>query len=133
MDEVEREARRAGYWKSQAQNLSPPKYDDFGSGSFNPHKIEDCIAEFMDLANSCSKKAVEAERRKDLIIESINKLEDPNHRDVLKLRYIDFKSVYETAKIMRYTPRSIYRIQNKAIKMLEVPESCHNMSPQTEL
>ena len=133
MEEVERETRDAGYWRDKAQNLSPPKYDLSGSSSFNPHKIEDCLAEFLDLAKSCSQKAAEAERQKKLIIGAISKLEDPSQRKILRLRYIELKPIIECAKTLGYSTRSVYRIQNKAIKLLEVPESCHNMSPKTEL
>lgn len=119
MDEIEREAESAGYWRDKAYSISAINWDNFGIRSSthgNP------LVQMLDLAQHCAELGDEAIRKRDEIIRVIDSLEDSNERRLLKLYYIDKKNLLEIGQKMGYSAYYIRHLHRKALTELEIPE-----------
>ena len=118
MDEVNREADQAEFWKIKAEGTSAINLS-FGSKSTKAKGMPDFVVKYLSLHEHCAELGRKAEDAKEEIIAIINTLENPDHRRVLKYLFIDGKTIREIAKTMGYNDKSVYRIKNKCINDLE--------------
>lgn len=80
------------------------------------------LADYIDRLSFLRKKAIN--EANDMInamencIRLIDLVENPNQRDILQLRFIEGKTLVETAEITDYSWRHVLRLQNDAINYL---------------
>ena len=120
MEEVEREAKKAGYWRDKAEGLSTKA---LSHAPVYGHSISmpDYVAEFLDLAKHCSELAENAETAKDEILEVIDSIENHTYRRILRMKYLDGKTFYEIGSDIGYNASYTRRLASQAIK--EVTQS----------
>lgn len=117
--DVDRETERLGYWKARARTVSAVNLSNFGIRSAVHYAPVD---RYLELAESCSKRAGELEAKRLELIDVINCLEDPTCRDLLKLRYIDGKRLYDIARKLHFSLQHTKRLHSKALGQVEVPK-----------
>lgn len=72
----------------------------------------------------------EIERLNNLVLEIslvIDSLENINYRILLRLRYIDSKTIEEIAEEMHYALPTIKKWHREAVELIEVPEKYKNL------
>ena len=72
----------------------------------------------------------EIERLNNLVLEIslvIDSLENINYRILLRLRYIDSKTIEEIAEQMHYALPTIKKWHREAVELIEVPEKYKNL------
>lgn len=116
---MEREAEDAGYWREKAYNIGIPSLENFGIRSANRFSP---IDKFLDLAERCAQRGVELERKKEEILEAINKVSDPNYRKVLKCRYISGHDLLRVAEEIGYSPGRTYHLHREALEKFNIPK-----------
>lgn len=124
--EVERETEKAGYWRDKAYNLKSPTLEITGVKNTGTKVIP--LHEYLDIAKHCAELARKAENKRIEIESCIDKLDDPVHRIVLKLKYIDGKSFYEISIKIERSIRQVMRLHGRALEELTIPEDgikCH--------
>lgn len=118
--ELDRETEQAGYWRDKAEGLSPPRLDGYGIPSANRKSMADYVASFLDLARECSELGRQAETSRQEILKAINRIDDQNCREVLRLVYIDGLDFISVSQKMHFTPRWIRKLHQKALDELEI-------------
>lgn len=86
-----------------------------GSASRNNHSMEDIIVKMVDLENEINEDIDCLVDLKVEIISLIKRVENPEHRTLLELRYLCFKTWEQIAIEMEYDLRWIYRMHKKAL------------------
>lgn len=122
MQDVEAEAERAGYWQERARSLHGVVIEPTGVRSSSRRTIHDCSDNFMDLARHCTELADMAERKKNEILAAIDKLENPEERQVLKMFYLRNKNFREIAEVMHYSIGWVSHAHLRALEKIQVPE-----------
>ncbi len=117
--EIDRKIRELENWKSKIFNVTStisdmPKangrVDTIATGIANINEIEERINTDIDILVSL---------RKD-IETKINKVSDLKQREILKCRYLDFKSFEQIAVDNNMVIRHIFRIHEAALDSLEI-------------
>ena len=121
IDEIERETREAHYWEDKAVSLSSSKLS-FAPKSKRLVSMQDYVAEFLDLASHCAELGKQAQAAKDEINKALESLEEPSHRTVLRMKYIDGMTFQQIADRLHYSKRQIQRIHGRALKHVT---QCH--------
>lgn len=121
MREIERESETARFWRDKANLLSGPRFEITGVKSTHKEGTADYIVKFLDLANECERLANDAEKSKDEIVSAINELENPDHRQVLTMRYIDGLEFIEIAQELGYSLDWVWRLHRAALKKVNCP------------
>lgn len=121
VNRVERLAKRAGYWREKASSLSPPDLTKMGIKASGKTDLGDYVSKFLDLAEDCAQKAMDAERKRVEIESAIESCLEPTHALLLELHYIDGLSFLETAKSMQYSLEWVYQAHRQALSDLEIP------------
>lgn len=95
------------------------RYDSIGgaSGGYRSH-IDDTISKVIDLENQITAEIDTLVDKKAEILANIMRLPDNDSQTVLISRYINFKTVEQTAALMGYCSKSIKRKTQKAIEEL---------------
>ncbi|WP_312059897.1 DUF1492 domain-containing protein [Anaerotignum sp.] len=86
-----------------------------GSASRSSHPMEDIIVKMIDFENEIN---ADIDCLVDLNVEItslIKRVENPEHRALLELRYLCFKTWVQIAVEMEYDLRWIYRMHKKAL------------------
>ena len=89
------------------------------SGSGNSQQMEDTIAKIIDLENSINgeiDRLVDIKRR---VMETIDRVENPDQQLILELRYLDFKSWTEIAEEIGFSPRWVQELHERALISIE--------------
>jgi hypothetical protein len=84
-------------------------------GSRNNHRMEDIIAKMIDLENEINGDIDKLVDLKSSIVALIKGVPDPDHRILLELRYLCFKSWGEIAADMRYSKDYVFELHRKAL------------------
>ena len=121
IDEIERETREAHYWEDKAVSLASSKLS-FAPKSKRLVSMQDYVAEFLDLASHCAELGKQAQAAKDEINKALESLEEPSHRTVLRMKYIDGMTFQQIADHLHYSKRQIQRIHGRALKHVT---QCH--------
>ena len=92
-------------------------YSDMPKGSYNVHKLENTIAEFVDETNRLLGLLNKELDLKKIIQNKLDLIEDEdyNYRILLTKRYILNKPIRQIAREMNYTERWTIKLINNAI------------------
>lgn len=131
MREVKDEADRAGFWREKAEGISAVVHEMTGVKSANRRTVYDCMNEFLELSEHCSRLGREADRKKDQILKAINLIEDPGCREVLKMYYISDRNLMQIAEAMHYSVGWIKTLHRRGLELLEIPKECTFVYPET--
>ena len=88
----------------------------------NTCKMEDAIMKIIEqeeLIDAEIDRLVDCKKAMHL---SIERVENPEYRQVLRMRYLAFKSWNEVAAVMHYNVRHVYRIHKEALKSFIPPQ-----------
>jgi len=92
-----------------------------GSASPNVHRAQDIIGKIIDLEsdiNADIDRLVDLKREMVTVIKSVENLE---YQTLLELRYLCFKTWEQIAVDMGYSIQHIYRLRDKALKLVVPP------------
>ena len=106
--------------RSMTTKITPTLSGDVVSGSRSQDKLGDAVARIVDLE-------AEIDRRIDILcdlklnaMELLDKLQNPNHYEILHKRYFQFKSLEQISVDMGYSYRNICYIHGKALQAMTV-------------
>ena len=94
-----------------------------GGGSRNVYKMQDIIGKIVDLENEINAdidKLVDLKREMVAVIKAVA---DPEYQTLLELRFLCFKTWEQIAVEMSYSIQHIYRLRDKALKMIVPPSA----------
>lgn len=92
-----------------------------GGGSRNVFKMQDIIAKIIDLENEINADIDQLVDLKREMVAAIKAVENPEYQTLLELRYLCFKTWEQIAVEMNYSIQHIYRLRDRALKMITPP------------
>lgn len=92
-----------------------------GGGSRNVYKMQDIIAKIVDLENEINADIDQLVDLKREMVATIKAVSDPESQTLLELRFLCFKTWEQIAVEMNYSIQHIYRLRDKALKMVTSP------------
>ena len=92
-----------------------------GSGSRNVYKMQDIIAKIIDLENEINADIDQLVDLKREMVTAIKSVTDPECQTLLELRFLCFKTWEQIAVEMGYSIQHIYRLRDKALKLISPP------------
>ena len=95
-----------------------------GSPTRNTHRMEDIIIKILMLENEINADIDNLVDLKDEILSVIKAVDDEECRLLLEKRYLNFEQWEDIAAEMCTGVKNIYRLHDKALKMLVLPEKC---------
>lgn len=113
--------------RATAERTTTVLSDMPGGGSFKSRediytKLVDMSEEVDRLVDGYVEKKLQAEKKRNDIIVSIRRLDDPAMETLMMLRYIDGLEFEEIAVGMTYCIRHVWRLHGNALQKLEVIE-----------
>ena len=93
-----------------------------GSPTRNTHRMEDIIIKILMLENEINADIDNLVDLKDEILSVIKAVDDEECRLLLEKRYLNFEQWEDIAAEMCTGVKNIYRLHDKALKMLILPE-----------
>ena len=93
-----------------------------GSPTRNIHKMEDIIAKIVDLENEINDDIDKLVDLKAEITTVIKEVDDPELQSLLEQRYLNFRTWEQIAVDMGYNVRHLYRMHDKALKKVRIPQ-----------
>lgn len=93
-----------------------------GGGSRNVYKMQDIIGKIVDLENEINADIDQLVDLKCEMVAAIKAVADPECQTLLELRFLCFKTWEQIAVEMNYSIQHIYRLRDKALKMVISPE-----------
>ena len=90
-------------------------YDEIKTNAINS-KVENKAIELIKLKKDIDVHNVKIEEVKREISCVVDKLEDETLKNLLRLRYLEFKKWREIEYILNYSEQHIHRLHNKALK-----------------
>lgn len=99
-----------------------PTISDMPKSGANVHALEERINLKVDLEKEIEDDKIRLNQVKLDVIDAIMQLDSDEGRKVLMYRYVDFKNWREIADATGYTDRHIFRVHQKALKEIEVPD-----------
>lgn len=94
-----------------------------GSPTRNTHRMEDIIIKILMLENEINADIDQLVDLKDEILSVINGVDDEECRLLLEKRYLNFEQWEDIAAEMCTGSKNIYRLHDKALKMIAVPQN----------
>ena len=129
--DINRYLNRA-YWLTQTRDKLEREYEkkqkEVGNISVSNSEIksnkiisnvENKAIELISLKNNIDLHNIKIEELKKEISCVISRVEDENLRDLLRLRYLEFRKWEDIAYILKYTVRHTHRKHNRALKEIE--------------
>ena len=95
-----------------------------GSPTRNTHRMEDIIIKILMLENEINADIDHLVDLKDEILSVIKAVDDEECRLLLEKRYLNFEQWEDIAAEMCTGVKNIYRLHDKALKMLVLTEKC---------
>lgn len=92
-------------------------------GSRNVYRMQDIIAKIVDLENDINHDIDELVDLKREMVATIKAVSDPECQTLLELRFLCFKTWEQIAVEMDYSIQHIYRLRDKALKMVIPPSA----------
>lgn len=92
-----------------------------GSPTRNTHRMEDIIIKILMLENEINADIDQLVDLKDEILGVIRAIDDEECRLLLEKRYLNFERWEDIALEMCTGEKNIYRLHDKALKMITVP------------
>ena len=93
------------------------------SGTRNVHRMEDVICKIVMLENEINAEIDHLVDLKREMVAAIKSVADPECQTLLELRFLCFKTWEQIAVDMNYSIQHIYRLRDKALKMVVAPEN----------
>ena len=94
-----------------------------GSPTRNTHRMEDIIIKILMLENEINTDIDKLVDLKDEILSVINAVDDSDSRLILEKRYINLESWEDIAIALNTSIPNIYRLHDKALRKVVIPES----------
>ena len=129
--DIKRYLNRA-YWLTQTRNKLEREYEkkqkEVGNISVSNSEIksnkivsnvENKAIELISLKNNIDLHNIKIEELKKEISCVIRRVEDENLRDLLRLRYIEFRKWEDIAYILHYSRRNVFYARDRALKEVE--------------
>lgn len=95
-----------------------------GNPTRNTQRMEDIIIKILMLENEINADIDNLVDLKDEILSVIKAVDDEECRLLLEKRYLNFEQWEDIAAEMCTGVKNIYRLHDKALKMLVLPEKC---------
>ena len=92
-------------------------------GSRNAYRMQDIIGKIIDLENEINRDIDTLVNLKRELVATIKAVSDPECQTLLELRFLCFKTWEQIAVEMDYSIQHIYRLRNRALKMIALPMS----------
>lgn len=92
-------------------------------GSRNAYRMQDIIVKIIDLENEINRDIDTLVNLKRELVAAIKAVSDPECQTLLELRFLCFKTWEQIAVEMDYSIQHIYRLRNRALKMIALPMS----------
>lgn len=105
--------------ESKAEKITTSLQMNEAKTDFNPHSREDTIVKMIDMKNKINDRIDNLVDLKSEIFDKINKIEDPEYRTLLTLRYINLYTFEQIAVEMHYSWRHIIRKHGYALLEFE--------------
>ena len=86
-------------------------------------KMEDCVVRLVDLENEINRDIDQLVDLKRDVQHKIDSIENTDHKLLLELRYLNFKTWEQIAEEMHYSPESIswlHKLHRKALLKLDM-------------
>ncbi len=90
-------------------------------GTRNVYRMQDIIAKIVDLENEINRDIDTLVDLKREMVTTIKGIADPECQTLLELRFLCFKTWEQIAVEMNYSIQHIYRLRDKALKMVTPP------------
>ncbi len=94
-----------------------------GGPTRNTHRMEDIIIKILMLENEINSDIDRLVDLKDEILSVINEVDDFESRLILEKRYINLESWEKIADELNTSTPNIYRLHDKALRKVVIPES----------
>lgn len=94
-----------------------------GGGSRNVYKMQDIIGKIVDLESEINADIDQLVDLKREMVAVIKAVADPEYQTLLELRFLCFKTWEQIAVDMNYSIQHIYRLRDRALKMVVAPET----------
>ncbi len=94
-----------------------------GSPTRNTHRMEDIIIKILMLENEINTDIDKLVDLKDEILSVINGVDDSDSRLILEKRYINLEAWEDIAIALSTSIPNIYRLHDKALRKVVIPES----------
>lgn len=91
------------------------------SGSHNVYRMQDIISKIVDLENEINRDIDALVDLKREMVTTIKAVTDPECQTLLELRFLCFKTWEQIAVEMDYSIQHIYRLRDRALKMITPP------------
>lgn len=92
-----------------------------GGGSHNVYRMQDIIGKIIDLENEINADIDQLVDLKREMVATIKAVSDPECQTLLELRFLCFKTWEQIAVEMDYSIQHIYRLRDRALKMITPP------------
>lgn len=119
--DIDRKIKSLEDWRSKILNVTGT-LSDMPKSNKRSDKIADGIATINEIEETINKEIDELIELKAEIEGKINAVEDLRLRELLKCRYLDFKSFEEIAYLNGYSWRHVFRLHELALDEIEIGE-----------
>ena len=92
-----------------------------GGGSRNVYRMQEIIGKIVDLENEINADIDALVDLKREMVATIKAVTDPECQTLLELRFLCFKTWEQIAVEMNYSIQHIYRLRDKALKIVTPP------------
>lgn len=107
------------HWRAIATRVSPP--DKFEGKSTAPSdKVGQAVAKIIDLENRINAEIDVLVDMRDDIRAKISAVDDARLRQILVMRYINFKRWEDIAETMGYEQRYIFKLHGYALQKIQI-------------
>ena len=104
--------------KDMTTKITPTLSGDVVSGSRSQDKLGDAVGKIVDLEAEIDRRIDALCDLKRNAMELLDKLQNPNHYEILHKRYFQFKSLEQISVDMGYSYRNICYIHGKALQAM---------------
>lgn len=118
---INRKYREADSIREQLSAPKSPSFSDMPKTTSPQHNsMEIGVAKIMELENEAVIAEKELETLKSVFRTEISNIDNPEYRDILTKRYLEFKVWNIIAAEMGYSIQHIYFLHNKALDKIRV-------------
>lgn len=107
-------------WETKATNITQKFSQDNVHSKNVSSKIETCAIELEKIEKKIKREIRYAEKKRDMIDNTINSIRDTRRRELMRLRYINCISVHKIAIMYDKNDDNIYKMLRTAIKQLDI-------------
>ena len=115
---IKRDTERLESLRAAADGVKAITYDGDRVQTSPADTMCERISKLVDLEKKLESEIILLEQTKTEILSTIHSLEDEQAEQVLYLRYLHHKNLYEISDTMGYTLRQLHRIHSRALNKL---------------